>query len=57
VEIASYFVFTARADARSALGWGTYLDRIRVVDGRAGYEEKTITLHVGTDLATGWPRP
>ncbi|MCQ0013659.1 nuclear transport factor 2 family protein [Actinomadura madurae] len=29
VEIASYFLFTARAGT-SVLGWGTYLDRLRV---------------------------
>src|SRR5690606_4687610 len=33
VEIASYFLFTGRGTNRSVLGWGTYLDRIRIVDG------------------------
>lgn len=55
VEIASYFVFTARAQERSVLGWGTYTDLVRVADDCALISDKTISLHVGTDLATGWP--
>ncbi|MBE1536969.1 nuclear transport factor 2 family protein [Actinomadura algeriensis] len=56
VEIASYFLFTARGDGSSVLGWGTYLDRLRVEDGTALFAYKTIDLHMGTDLATGWAR-
>lgn len=55
VEIASYFLFTGRGAEESALGWGTYLDRIRVADGAALLECKTIVPHVNTDLRTGWP--
>lgn len=55
VEVASYFVFTARDTAASGLGWGTYLDVIEVADGRARFRSKTITPHVTTDLASGWP--
>ncbi|GAA3742196.1 hypothetical protein HDA32_003323 [Spinactinospora alkalitolerans] len=55
VEIASYFLFTGRGEDRSIIGWGTYLDRLRVEGGGALLEDKTITLHVGTDLHTGWP--
>lgn len=55
VEVASYFVFTGRAPERSVIGWGTYLDRIRVEGGTAWFESKTITPHVGTDLDAGWP--
>lgn len=55
VELAAYFVFTARGDARSVLGWGLYLDVVRVVDGVARFEHKTITPHLTTDLASGWP--
>lgn len=54
VEVASYFLWTARADARSVLGWGTYLDEVRVVDGVARFAAKTITPHLVTDLAAGW---
>lgn len=59
VEVASYFVFTGRHSDRSALGWGTYLDRIRVEE-RAGsrvarFAHKTITPHLATDLDAGWP--
>jgi hypothetical protein len=55
VEVASYFLFTGRGGDRSIIGWGTYLDRIRVTDGEALFEDKTITLEVGTDLESGWP--
>lgn len=55
VEVASYFLWTARADARSVLGWGTYLDEVQVVDGVARFAAKTITPHLVTDLAAGWP--
>lgn len=54
VEVASYFVFTGRGTDKSVIGWGDYLDRIRVVDGVPLFEAKTITPHVGTDLTTGW---
>ncbi|MEY9212436.1 nuclear transport factor 2 family protein [Thermobifida halotolerans] len=54
VEIASYFLFTGRGADRSAIGWGTYVDRIRVTGDEALIAEKTITMHVGTDLGTGW---
>ncbi|WP_408898186.1 nuclear transport factor 2 family protein [Nocardioides sp. R1-1] len=55
VEVASYFVFTARESAASGLGWGTYLDIVDVTDGIARFRHKTITPHVATDLAKGWP--
>ncbi|MEV4999743.1 nuclear transport factor 2 family protein [Nocardioides sp. LML1-1-1.1] len=56
VEVASYFVFTARDPDASGLGWGTYLDVVEVADGTARFRRKTITPHVSTDLARGWPR-
>jgi len=55
VEVASYFVFTAREPAASGLGWGTYLDLIEVADGVARFRHKTITPHLATDLVGGWP--
>ena len=55
VEVASYFVFTARDADASGLGWGTYLDEIEVRDGTARFARKTITPHVNTDLVRGWP--
>ncbi|GAA3983273.1 nuclear transport factor 2 family protein [Thermobifida alba] len=55
VEVSSYFLFTGRGADRSAIGWGTYLDRIRVTGDEALIAEKTITMHVGTDLDAGWP--
>ncbi|GAA4057658.1 nuclear transport factor 2 family protein [Actinomadura miaoliensis] len=56
VEIASYFLFTARADDASVIGWGTYRDRLRVDGDTALFTDKIIDLHVGTDLAQGWAR-
>lgn len=56
VEVASYFVFTGREDTRSALGWGTYVDLVRVENGVAKFVRKEITPHVSTDLEVGWPR-
>lgn len=55
VEVASYFVFTARDPEASGIGWGTYLDEIEVRDGTARFARKTITPHVTTDLERGWP--
>ncbi|MCR1786259.1 nuclear transport factor 2 family protein [Nocardioides carbamazepini] len=55
VEIASYFVFTAREPDASGLGWGTYLDLVAVSDGVARFRHKTITPHLATDLTAGWP--
>lgn len=54
VELASYFLFTAREPASSGLGWGTYLDIVEVADGVARFRHKTITPHVATDLSVGW---
>ncbi|WP_433474224.1 nuclear transport factor 2 family protein [Spirillospora sp. CA-142024] len=55
VEIASYFLFTARGDG-SVIGWGTYADRLRVEGEAALFTDKTIEIHMGTDLAKGWAR-
>lgn len=57
VQVDAYFAFTRRDAGRSSLGWGRYLDTIRIVDGAALFTEKTITPHVFTDLASGWPAP
>jgi len=57
VEVASYFLFTARESAASGLGWGTYLDLVEVTGGVARFRHKTITPHLATDLSAGWPDP
>ncbi|MFJ9317663.1 nuclear transport factor 2 family protein [Pimelobacter simplex] len=57
VEVASYFVFTARESTTSALGWGTYLDLVEITAGVPRFRHKTITPHLATDLTTGWPAP
>lgn len=54
VEVEAYFLFTARGEERSALGWGLYRDVVRVVDGAPLFAAKTILPHHFTDLATGW---
>jgi hypothetical protein len=54
VEVASYFVFTGRPADASTIGWGQYVDLVRVVDGDARFVHKTITPDVNTDLASGW---
>jgi uncharacterized protein (TIGR02246 family) len=55
VEVASYFVFTAREADASGIGWGTYLDVVEVAEGSARFARKTITPHLATDLDAGWP--
>lgn len=57
VEVASYFVFTGRPADASTIGWGQYVDRVRVVDGDARFEHKRIVPDVNTDLAAGWSAP
>lgn len=53
VRLASYFLFVGRGD-RSIIGWGTYDDVVDVSGPQPRFREKTIAVHVGTDLATGW---
>lgn len=54
VRIKSHFLFLGCADERSVLGWGTYDDTIAVQGDSACFTEKTMWLHVRTDLETGW---
>nr|WP_277351993.1 nuclear transport factor 2 family protein [Rhodococcus sp. HNM0563] len=56
VQLDCYFGYTARAAHGSGLGWGTYSAVIRTEVGDARFESLAIDVHVGTDLARGWPR-
>lgn len=53
----SYFMYTYAGDDTSILGWGTYTDRIRVIDGVGYIEEKRISVDVHADTRVGWSRP
>ena len=50
----SYFIYTFAGDDTSILGWGNYLDRIRVEDGVGRIAEKTIAPEVTADSRVGW---
>lgn len=54
VSLESYFFYVGRGDTLSLIGWGTYSDVVDVSGAEPRFSEKTITMHVGTDLATGW---
>jgi uncharacterized protein (TIGR02246 family) len=53
----SYFLYTYAGDDTSILGWGTYIDRVRVIDGIGYIEEKRISVDVHADTRVGWMRP
>ena len=52
----SYFMYTYAGDDTSILGWGTYTDRVRVIDGVGYIEEKRISVDVHADTRVGWAR-
>jgi SnoaL-like domain len=56
VRLQSYFLYLGRGDAQSIIGWGTYDDVIDVSRPEPLFREKTIAVHVGTDLAQGWAK-
>lgn len=56
VAVHSYFLYTGREPAHSALGWGSYDDIVDLSGPQALFESKTITPDVFTDLAEGWSR-
>ncbi|GAA1541342.1 nuclear transport factor 2 family protein [Nocardioides humi] len=56
VHLVSYFLYVGRGDDASIVGWGTYDDRIDVSGTQPLFREKTIDVHVGTDLSTGWAK-
>ena len=50
----SYFMYTYAGDDTSILGWGTYVDRVRVIDGVGYIEEKRISVDIHADTRSGW---
>lgn len=50
----SYFLYTYAGDDTSILGWGSYADRVRVIDGVGYIEEKRISIDVHADTRSGW---
>lgn len=53
-RIDSSFVYTFAGDDTSILGWGTYIDRIRIDDGVGVIVEKTISIDTHADSREGW---
>lgn len=54
VRFHSYFLYTGRGADQSIIGWGTYDDLVDVTGEAPLFAEKTIEVHVGTDLVSGW---
>lgn len=50
----SYFLYTYAGDDTSVIGWGTYDDRVRVIDGVGYLCEKRISIDVHADSRAGW---
>lgn len=55
VRLEAYFLFTGRADGASLIGWGTYDAQAEVGGDEPLFASLSITPHLRTDLATGWP--
>ena len=52
--VESYFMYTYAGDDTSILGWGNYVDRVRVIDGVGYIAEKRISIDVHSDSREGW---
>ncbi len=50
----SYFLYTFAGDDTSALGWGNYVDRVRVIDNVGYISVKTISIDIQADTRVGW---
>lgn len=50
----SYFLYTYAGDDTSILGWGNYVDRVRIIDGVGYIEEKRISIDTHADIRQGW---
>ena len=57
VLLESYFIYTFAGDDTSILGWGNYVDRIRIIEGVGYIEDKRITAEIHADSRVGWARP
>ena len=56
VRLVSDFLYLGQGDDQSIIGWGSYEDVVDTTGESPVFQEKTIAVHVGTDLATGWPK-
>jgi 3-phenylpropionate/cinnamic acid dioxygenase small subunit len=54
VMVTSYFIYTFAGAETSIVGWGTYVDRVRIEDGVGRIAEKTISIGVHADSRVGW---
>jgi uncharacterized protein (TIGR02246 family) len=52
--VSSYFIYTYAGDDTSILGWGNYVDTVRVEDGVGRIAEKRISIDVHADSRDGW---
>lgn len=52
--VESYFLYTYAGDDTAILGWGNYIDRVRVIDGVGYIEEKRISIDMHADVREGW---
>ena len=55
VRIRSYFIFVSSGPDQSQLGWGRYVDEIRIVDGVGRHQRKEITVTRNSEVRPGWP--
>ena len=53
-DMESYFLYTYAGEDTSVLGWGTYHDRVRVIDGVGYIAQKRISIDVHADTRSGW---
>jgi uncharacterized protein (TIGR02246 family) len=53
-DMESYFLYTYAGADTSVLGWGTYHDRVRVIDGVGYIAQKRISIDVHADTRSGW---
>ena len=54
VAVTSYFIYTYAGADTSIIGWGRYVDRVRIEDGVGRIAEKTISIDVHADSRIGW---
>ena len=54
VMVESSFIYTYAGPDTSILGWGTYYDTVRIVDGVARISAKRIRVDVHADSRAGW---
>jgi|DEB0MinimDraft_12_1074336.scaffolds.fasta_scaffold00729_7 ketosteroid isomerase-like protein len=57
VLVESYFIYTFAGDDTSILGWGNYVDRIKIIDSVGYIQDKRITAEIHADSRVGWAKP